>query len=301
MESSLRGYGTAVLQNAEGDLQAVARDLRQISDATARSSALAQVLTDEVVPAAARSAVMEDLLASRVVAPALRIVRRAILTEHADGLLSDLIDIVELARQYLDLGPREFEAEQPLLGRLGARKFAAGYATAVFEDVAQASQLEQVEGELFAFGTVVEHNAGLRTALADSGRPIDDRRDLVTTLLQGRADAVTIRLARAALFGRMRDPVGSINWMAERAADARGWRVARVTAARGLDEAERDEVSRALSELTGGPVELLVTEDPALLGGAVISIGTVLVDASIQHRLDQLEEQLLGADHFASA
>jgi F-type H+-transporting ATPase subunit delta len=87
--------------------------------------------------------------------------------------------------------------------------------------------------------------------------------------------------------------------MAERAAEARGWRVARVSAARALDDAERDELGRALQDLTGGPVELLVTEDAELLGGAVVTVGNLLVDASAQHKLDQIQEQLLGSEHLA--
>ena len=42
-----------------------------------------------------------------------------------------------------------------------------------------------------------------------------------------------------------------------------------------------------------------MTEDAELLGGAVITIGNLLVDASAQHRLDQLHEQLLGSDTSA--
>jgi F-type H+-transporting ATPase subunit delta len=303
MDTWLRGYEIAVLQNAEsgapGGVAAVAGDLRQVSDVTGRTPALAEVLTDEVVAAAARRAVAEDLLTGKIVDPALRIVLKAITAERADSLLSVLIELTDVATQFVDLGSQEFEVQEPILGRIGARKLAFGYATCVFEDVASVSDLEEVEEELFSFAAVVRANAGLRSALSDSSRPVGDRRRLVSALLEGKVGAVTIRLARAALHGRSRDPSGSIEWMAERAAEARGWRVARVTSARGLDDAERADLSRALQDLAGNPVELLVTEDAELLGGAVIALGNLLVDASAQHRLDQLHEQLLGSDRLA--
>lgn len=303
METSLRGYAIAVLQNAEADpamggVAGTARDLRQISDVVSATSSLAQVLTDEIVPQAARRSVVTDLLSDRVTPPALRIVQRAIAVEHADGLLSVLVELAELAAHFSELGWLEFEAEEPLFGRIAARKLASGYAAAVFEDVAT-PDLETIEDELFAFGHVVAANAALRSALSDSSRPVGDRRQLVSNLLNGKVGSATIRLARAALHGRSRDPVGSINWMAERAAEARGWRVARVTSARGLDDSERTDLSNALGALTGGPVELLITQDPELLGGAVISIGNVLVDASAQHRLEQLKEEILGSERIA--
>jgi F-type H+-transporting ATPase subunit delta len=304
METSLRGYALAVLENAASDTASggaaeVARDLREVSEVIATTSALAQLVTDEVVPANARRAVVEDLLSERIVAPALRIVLRAIATEHADGLLSVLGELAELARQFVDLGPAQFEAEEVLFGRIAARNLATGYAAAVFEDQPAVSDLEEIEDELFRFARMVQSNDALKGALADSSRPIGDRRQLISSLLAGRATPATVRLARAAIHGRSRDPVGVFDWMAERAAEARGWRVARVSAARSLDDRERAELADALQTITGHPVELLVTDDESLLGGAVINIGNLLVDASAQHKLDQLQEQLLGPDRLA--
>ena len=306
METSLRGYANAVLQNASADessggLEAVARDLRQISDVTAETPALAQAVTDEIIPKSARRAIFQDLFSEKVVPPALRIVSRAAWVEHADGLLSVLGELAELAIQLVDLGPAQFEAEEHLFGRVGARKLASGYATAVFEDQPAVADIEEIEDELFRLARAVQSSDALRSALSDSGRPIGDRRRLISDLLDGRARPATVRLARAALHGRSRDPVGSIDWMAERAAEARGWRVARVSAARALDDSGRDELGQALQELTGGPVELLVTEDAELLGGAVVTVGNLLVDASAQHKLDQIQEQLLGSEHLARA
>ena len=242
---------------------------------------------------------MVDLFSERVVAPAMRIVSRAVTTVHADDLLSMLGEVAELANQLLELGPEQFEAEETLLGRIGSRRLAAGYASAVFEDQPAVADIEEIEDELFRFARTVESSDALCSALSDSSRPIQDRRRLVTDLLDGRARPATVRLARACLHGRTRDPIGALDWMAELAAEARGWRVARVTSGRGLDDQERDELEGALRDLTGGPVELLVQQDSELIGGAVVTVGNLLVDASVQHKLDQIHEQLLGSDHLA--
>ncbi|HYA69082.1 MAG TPA: F0F1 ATP synthase subunit delta, partial [Acidimicrobiales bacterium] len=106
----------------------------------------------------------------------------------------------------------------------------------------------------------------------------------------------TIRLVRAALDGRIRDVVQMLDWLVERAASARGWRVARVHTARPIDDAERADLDRALQRLTHVPVELQVTEEPDLIGGVVVEVGDLLVDATIRHRLDQIHEHLLGTE-----
>ena len=59
---------------------------------------------------------------------------------------------------------------------------------------------------------------------------------------------------------------------------------------------ERDGLEEALRRLTGLPVELQVTVEPDLLGGVVVEVGDLLVDASAAHRLEQLQEHLLGPE-----
>ncbi len=241
MLSFLRGYAVAVLEDAASEssadgsppvgVEVVAGDLMHVSEVMSNTPSLDQVMTDDTVPTAARRAVAGDLLASRIVPPALRIVERAILIERADNLLPALGDLAEQALLFFDLGPDQFEVEEPVLGRIGTRNFASGYAAAVLEDVRNVADLEEIEQELFAFARAVESNDRLRAALADSSRPLGDRRKLISDLLGGRSNPVTVRLARAAVHGRSRGPAGALEWMAERVAEARGWRVARVMTA----------------------------------------------------------------------
>jgi F-type H+-transporting ATPase subunit delta len=87
--------------------------------------------------------------------------------------------------------------------------------------------------------------------------------------------------------------VVSLDWLVEQAARARGWRVARVYTGLPIDAAEQRILAEALGRLTSHPVELQILSAPDILGGAVIQIGDLLVDASAQRRLDQVEEHLL--------
>jgi len=299
MNPSLRGYCAAVLETAaeDGTAAQVADELRQVEDLVARYGTLETALTDAVVPVAARRSLLEDLLRERVLPGTLRLVVRAVVDERPDEFVIGLHASAEQARLVGMAMPEEdIEAEEPLLGRSAARRWSAGYATAVFEDLPSVAEIEAVEDELFRFARIIEASPDLRATLSDPSRPSSDRQALVAVLLVGKSHPATLRLAQASLQGRVRDIVHSLDWLVERAAEARGWRVARVHAAREVDEAERSSLDAALARLTGTQVELQVTVEPELLGGVVIQVGDLLVDASARHRLEQLQEHLLGPE-----
>jgi ATP synthase F1 delta subunit len=295
----LRGYATAILESAraEGTASLVADELQQVERLVVDTPALGTALTDTVIPAAARRSVVTDLLAARVTAATLRLVVRVVDTESAPEITVGLHDVAELA--YLMQGRSTEEAatdDELLLGRTSARNMIAGYAKAVFETLPEVSELDDIEDELFRFARVVESTPALRSALTDRSLPLPLRRDVVSDLLAGRAHDASVRLVNEALRGRTRDLVATLDWLVVQAAQARGWRVARVRSAREVDAGERQELSEALARLAGSPVELQVFVDENLLGGATVQIGDLLVDATIRHRLEQLQEHLLGAE-----
>jgi len=295
----LRGYATAILESAraEGNATLVADELGQVERLVAGTPALGIALTDTVVPVAARHAVVTDLLSTRVASATLRLVVRIVETESAPEITVALHDVAELA--LMMQGRTEDEAasdDELLLGRTSARQMIAGYAMAVFETLPSAADLDDIEDELFRFARVVESAPALRSALTDRTLPLTVRRGIVTDLLDSRAHPATSRLVKEALRGRTRDLVATFDWLVVQAAQARGWRVARVRAARDINVGERQELSDALARLAGAPVELQVFVDERLLGGATVQIGDLLVDATIRHRLEQLQEHLLGAE-----
>ena len=75
-----------------------------------------------------------------------------------------------------------------------------------------------------------------------------------------------LALARYAVTGgRARDIVGTLDYLVELTAQARGWRIARVRAAAPIDDAQRTELTESLGTLAGAPVELQVEVDESLL------------------------------------
>lgn len=78
----------------------------------------------------------------------------------------------------------------------------------------------------------------------------------------------------------------------ERAA-AEGTLQAEVTSARALSDAQKKSIATALTKRLGRDVTLECRVDEALIGGAVIRAGDVVIDGSVVGKLDKLSHQLL--------
>ncbi|MBV9006011.1 MAG: ATP synthase F1 subunit delta [Solirubrobacterales bacterium] len=68
-----------------------------------------------------------------------------------------------------------------------------------------------------------------------------------------------------------------------------------VTSAIELDEGTVASIGERIGESTGRQVELSSAVDPDILGGIVLRVGNLILDASIRNRLEQLRKQVAQA------
>jgi len=293
MNPALQGYAAAVFgTTAGGGLAGIADDLAAVDRLFTDNGALRSALTDTSLAAPARRAVLEDLLDGKVSVAARRVAGYAAGAVHGQELPAAIAWLAHRARLQAD----GRDIDEPVLGHVAARRRVGGFAAAVFEDLATAD-LEEVEDELFRFARTVATTPALRSALADRDLPVAVRGAVVGDLLGNRVRPATLRLVEYAVVGgRPRDIVGTLEWLAEETARARGWRVARVTAGQEVTDGERRSLEQALSRLSGSPVELEVTVEPDLLAGVNVEIGDLQLDATVRGRLDRLKEHMVQGD-----
>ena len=288
MNPALQGYSAAVVEAASPPaLGGVVADLEAIEQLVLSNMPLRAALSDTAIPGVSRRAVMLDLLNGKVSPEARRLAAYACMAVSApevSGALGWLATRVRHLSEGLD--------EEPPLSLTQSRERVGGYAAAVHEDMTNA-ELESLEDDLFRFARIVASTPPLRTALTDRDLGVAARQAVVTELLSGKVPATTERLARYAVIGgRARDIVGTLDYLVELTAQARGWRIARVRAAAPIDDAQRSALSDSLGTLAGQPVELQVEVDESLLGGALIRIGDLQVDATARGRIDALREHI---------
>jgi F-type H+-transporting ATPase subunit delta len=296
---ALQGYLAAMEEAlADGGLADAGAQLRDFADIVDGNTALLLAVNDGSVPVSARRAVLDRLLEGKCRPEVARLVHQAVSVVPAGEVVSSFrwmgTRLDQLANRVAATAAEPFDEE--ILGRLGSRNRVSGYAAAVFESCTVAD-LEEIEDQLFRFARTVESDRRLRGALGDRDLPVVVRQEVIAQLLGGKSLSATVRLASyAARGGRARDIVSTLDTLVEDAAKARGWRVARVSAADAVSDDQQRDLSDALAHLTGNPVDLQVSVDPALLGGVVVQVGDLLVDSSTRHRLDELKEHVLASE-----
>lgn len=148
--------------------------------------------------------------------------------------------------------------------------------------------------ELFAVQRLLTDEPGLRDALADPSRSLEDRRALVDGLLAGRVSEQTLHLVVQGLGGTHRTVGLALEDYQRMAADVQGERVATVRTARPLSETERERLEGALSRQYDRAVHLNVVLDEGLIGGIRVEIGNDVIDGSVASRLDDARRRLAG-------
>jgi len=184
---------------------------------------------------------------------------------------------------------------------LDARKRVGGYADALLDDI-DSGNFSLIEEELFRWARTIESNFELRHLLLDRDAPVASRLGTVDELLGAKVDPVTLRLARYVVVGgRARDSVGTLDFLVDFVARARDWRVARVFSARALDSESQRQLVASLATLTGKSVELQIAEDPSLLGGVLVEIGDLRLDATTKGRLENLRDSVTSKRLYESS
>lgn len=294
MREVLTGYATAALESAEAAraLDAVADDLASFHRALVSFDLLRNVLTDPTVAPRSRRAIVSDLLEGRASPWGRALVAEATVVEQAPDLPVVLAQLVELAEAARDEGVAA-ATEAEAAGRPAVSARVEGYAKRCFEEAASPEELDEIEDELFRFARALEASPELRRVLSDPGIPGAARVGVVVDLLEGRARPASVRLVVFCVrVGLVRDLGGALERLATLAAAERGRRVAEVRAAVELDSAATQRLARALERLVDRPVEVRVVVEPELVGGMVVEVGDLVIDASVRHRLEELRERL---------
>lgn len=170
---------------------------------------------------------------------------------------------------------------------------ARNYAEALFELGERSGQAERFADLIDALAAAVEHAPTVQAVLVSPRVPKAEKARLLGAALKDAPREFVLFLQALVKRGRQQ-LLREIATEYAGLLDLKHNRVrAGVTLARPADEALRRSIRESLSRHLGKEVLATFSEDPQILGGAVVRIGERIHDGSLRRRLTKLRRQLL--------
>jgi F-type H+-transporting ATPase subunit delta len=140
----------------------------------------------------------------------------------------------------------------------------------------------------------LQQSAELRAALMSPAVPMARKRAVARGLAEKLELARTVRNFLLVVIDHRRVTLlGSIAGALEKTLDDRLGRVlATVTSAAPLDDRQRSKIERRLVERTGKQVRFEFAQNPELIGGLSVKIGSTIYDGSVRGRLTALRSKM---------
>jgi F-type H+-transporting ATPase subunit delta len=152
-----------------------------------------------------------------------------------------------------------------------------------------------VKEELAAFAAMVRESAELHAFLSNPSIARASKHAAIEQLVARMGASRTLRNYLFVIVDQRRaGMLPEIEQAFSALLDARqGVMQATVTSAADLTEGERAELDAALEKLTGKIVQAQFNTDPALIGGAIVKIGSTIYDGSVRAQLDRLRARMI--------
>jgi len=175
------------------------------------------------------------------------------------------------------------------------KALAERYASALVDVALDNKQADQVKQELAAFATMVRESPDLHAFLSNPSIGRASKHAAIDQLV-ARMDAS--RTLRNYLFVIVDQRRAGMLLEIEQAVSAlldlrQGLTRVEVTSAADLTPPERAELDAVLAKLTGKNVQAQFHTDPALIGGAVVRIGSTIYDGSVRAQLHRLRARMI--------
>ena len=172
-----------------------------------------------------------------------------------------------------------------------ASTYARAFADVVFDTHLDA---DRSLAELRAIASLLAESAELRRVWENPSIPADQKRRVLDVIVQRDGISVQVRNLVAVLIDHRRmhflEPVIQ---QLEKELDARlGFAEAQITSARALGDIEKREFEAEVGRLTGKKVRARYGQDPSLLGGAVVRVGSTIYDGSVRGQLEKMKEAI---------
>lgn len=162
----------------------------------------------------------------------------------------------------------------------------------------QKLDLVAAQGQLNDFANLLQASVELREVLENPSIPEPQKLNVLDAIASraGMSSAVRNFIALLTHHQRLHQLPEMITAYAAIADENTGVAEVEITTARPVDDANRRLLEQQVAKLAGEPkIQATYREDPALLGGAVVKLGSTVYDGSVRGQLEQMRQRLVTA------
>jgi ATP synthase F1 delta subunit len=169
------------------------------------------------------------------------------------------------------------------------------YARALFEAAKEDGVLDRAHDELGQFADALDEDRNLQVFLFSPYFSSEEKKDGIRRIVTDADEHVLNFLEllaerhRMPVLFRIRRILDGL-W-----AEENKLLPVTVTSATELDDGLVEEIGKRIEEQTGRRVELSSSVDPDVLGGLMVRVGNMVLDATVRNRLEQLRKQVAKA------
>ena len=170
-------------------------------------------------------------------------------------------------------------------------RYARAYAEVV---VKHKHHIEKAVAELEQMAALMSSSRELRNLLANPAVSREQKLKLLDAIIARMDAGKLLRNFLAVLIDHRRIAnIGDLVEQFKQELDRRlGMVDAKVSSVRELTAAEKHSLEKELAEITGKTVRATYSQDPSLLGGVVVRMGSTIYDGSVLGRLQRMREQI---------
>ena len=176
------------------------------------------------------------------------------------------------------------------------------YAIALFDVLQKSGDQGRAEQDLEAFRRLLPDHTELTRVFENPGVPASKKRAIVEALLNSSGE-VSSEVRRLLLMLAERDRLSSLPDIADAYAEQlrklRRIVNAELTTAAPLPESQRASLIAALGKAAGSEVAITEKVDPAIIGGVIARVGSVVFDGSVATQIARMRRRLIDAGERA--
>ena len=166
------------------------------------------------------------------------------------------------------------------------------YAAAIFAQALEAKKESLVVDQFQTLADAIDANDALRRALANPLVSRAQKTAVVSKLMQSAEDLTQRCVAVVANAGRAELIPTIARLLVAQLSAHRGERSAIVTSARVLSTSVQEQLKASLARATGKQTTVAFAQNPDLLGGIVVELGSLRLDASLAGALTHMRAEL---------